>query len=87
MGAVQHCRGRRRFDAQRLGEERKMRQISVILLMAVVMATVTVFGMMAIGSNPVRPSANANANANAPIDVMKMMRDAKDLPTQSYPAH
>jgi hypothetical protein len=59
-----------------------MRQITVILLTAVVTATVTVFGMMAIGSNPV---GGADANANAQIDVMKMMmRDAKDLPTQSY---
>jgi hypothetical protein len=61
-----------------------MRQITVILVTAVVTATVTVFSMMAISSNPVR--LGGDVHAYAPIDVMKMMREAKDLPTQSYPA-
>jgi hypothetical protein len=70
---------------ERLEEERKMRQTTVILVTAVVTATVTVFSMMAISSNPVRPGAEVDANS--PIDVMKMMRDAKNLPIQSYPAN
>lgn len=62
-----------------------MRQITVILVTAVVTATVTVFSMMAISSNP--EGSSGEAHAYAPIDVMKMMREAKDLPTQNYPAH
>jgi hypothetical protein len=62
-----------------------MRQITVILVTAVLTATVTVFSMMAISSSSVR--TGADVHASAPIDVMKMMRDAKDLPNQSYPAH
>jgi hypothetical protein len=40
---------------------------------------------MAKSSNSVRTSAEVRAPD--PIDVMKIMRDAKDLPNQSYPAH
>jgi hypothetical protein len=61
-----------------------MRQMTAILVTAVLTATVTVFSMMAFSSNPVRPGADADANS--PIDVMKMMRDAKNLPAESYPA-
>jgi hypothetical protein len=65
----------------------KMRQITVILVTAVLtaMVTVTVFSMMATSSNSIR--AGAEVRAPDPIDVMKMMRDAKELPNQSYPAH
>jgi hypothetical protein len=62
-----------------------MRQLTVILVTAVLTATATAFSMMAISSNPVRPGADVDANS--PIDVMKMMRNAKNLPTESYPAH
>ena len=62
-----------------------MRRITVILVTAMVTATVTAFSMMATSYDSARTSAEARA-AN-PIDVMKMMRDAKDLPNQSYPAH
>ena len=62
-----------------------MHQITVILVTAVITATVTVFSMMATSSNP--EQSGGEVHAYAPIDVMKMMREAKDLPTQSYPAH
>ena len=62
-----------------------MRQITVIVVTTAVTAMVTVFSMMATSSNSVRPGAEVRAPL--PIDVMKMMRDAKDLPNQSYPAH
>jgi hypothetical protein len=60
-----------------------MRQGSIILATALVTATVTIFAMNAIGSAPVGVSAKAAAT----VDVMKMMREAKDLPIESYQAH
>jgi len=62
-----------------------MRQITVILATAVLTAIVTVFSMMATGSNSVRISPVVGAPD--PIDVMKLMREAKDLPNQSYQAN
>ena len=61
-----------------------MRQISIILATAVITATVTVASMMAISSNSRRTVAVVREST--PIDVMKMMKDAKNLPNQSYPA-
>jgi hypothetical protein len=71
--------------AQRPRVEAKMRQVTVILVTAVLTVMVTVFSMMAKSSNSVRTSAEVRAPD--PIDVMKITRDAKDLPNQSYPAH
>ena len=62
-----------------------MRQITVILVTAMLTAIVTVFSMMAISSNAV-PGSTEVRTPN-PIDIMKMMRDAKNLPNESYPAH
>jgi hypothetical protein len=62
-----------------------MRQISVILATAVITATVTVASMMAISFSSTR--SGAVARGPGPVDIMKMMRDAKDLPNESYPAH
>jgi hypothetical protein len=62
-----------------------MRQFSVILATAVITAAVTVASMMAISSSSTR--SGVVAHGPAPIDVMKMMRDAKDLPNENYPAH
>jgi hypothetical protein len=62
-----------------------MRQITIILVTAMLTAMVTVFSMIAISSNAVRSSTEAHAPD--PIDIMKMMRDAKNLPNESYPAH
>jgi hypothetical protein len=62
-----------------------MRQISVILATAVVTAAVTVASMMAISSSSTRSGVVARGPGS--IDVMQMMRDAKDLPNQNYPAN
>jgi hypothetical protein len=62
-----------------------MRQFSVILATAVITAAVTVASMMAISSSSTRNGVVAHGPA--PIDVMKMMRDAKELPNENYPAH
>ena len=62
-----------------------MRQISVILATAVITAAVTVASMMAISSSSTR--SGVVARGSGPIDVMKMMREAKDLPNENYPAH
>jgi guanyl-specific ribonuclease Sa len=62
-----------------------MRQISVILATAVITAAVTVASMMAISSSSTR--SGVVAHGPSPIDVMKMMRDAKDLPNENYLAH
>jgi hypothetical protein len=62
-----------------------MRQFSVILATAVITAAITVASMMAISSSSTR--GGVVAHGPAPIDVMKMMRDAKDLPNENYPAH
>jgi hypothetical protein len=61
-----------------------MRQITVILVTAALTAMITVFSMMATSSNSRRTSAEVRMPD--PIDVMRMMRDAKDLLNQSYSA-
>jgi len=73
------------WERKRRRAESKMRQFTVILVTAVLTATVTVFSMMAISSNPL--PTGADVHASVPIDVMKLMRDAKDLPNQSYQAN
>ena len=62
-----------------------MRQIFIILVTAFITATVTVASMMAISSNSTR--AGAAVRASTPIDVMKMMKNAKNLTEQSYSAN
>ena len=61
-----------------------MRQISIILATAIITATVAVAGVFAVNPNPARPGAAVRAAA--PVDVIKLMKDAKDLPEQSYQA-
>jgi hypothetical protein len=62
-----------------------MRQGSIILATALITAAVTIFAMKAISSPP--SNRKANAEASTPVDVMKLMRDAKDLPIENYQAH
>jgi hypothetical protein len=62
-----------------------MRQISIVLATAVISVTVTVASMMAINSNSTR--AGAVVRASNSLDVLKLMKDAKDLPEESYPAN
>ena len=60
-----------------------MRQGSIILATALLTAAVTIFAMNAIGSAPTAGTVKASSS----IDVMKLMREAKDLPNESYQAH
>jgi hypothetical protein len=62
-----------------------MRQISIILVTAFITAAVTVASMMAMSANSTR--TGVAVRASTPIDVMKMMKDAKNLAEQSYPAN
>ena len=62
-----------------------MRQISVILATAVITAAVTVASMMAISSSSTRSGVVAHGPGF--VDIMKMMRDAKGLPSENYPAN
>jgi hypothetical protein len=62
-----------------------MRIAFIILATALITAAVTIFGMKAIGSPPAVQKANAKASTT--VDVMKMMRESKDLPIESYQAH
>jgi hypothetical protein len=61
-----------------------MRQIAIVFATAVITATITVASLMAISSTSERTATGVLAPS--PIDVMQMMKDAKDLPNQSYPA-
>jgi hypothetical protein len=61
-----------------------MRQISIFLAAAVIAATVAVAGVLAVNPNSTRPGGAVRTST--PIDVIKMMKDAKDLPEQSYQA-
>jgi hypothetical protein len=61
-----------------------MHQISIILATAIVTATVAVAGVLAVNPNTTRPGVVVRAST--PLDVLQMMKDAKDLPEQSYQA-
>jgi hypothetical protein len=61
-----------------------MRQISIVLATAVITATVAVAGVLAVNPNPARPGGVVRTSA--PVDVIKMMKDANYLPEQNYQA-
>jgi hypothetical protein len=61
-----------------------MRQISIVLATAVITTTVALAGVLAVNPNTTRPGAVVRTSA--PVDVLQMMKDAKDLPEQSYQA-
>jgi len=64
-----------------------MRQISIVLATAVITATAAVAGVLAVNPNhpnPTRPGVVVRTST--PVDVLQMMKDAKDLPEQSYEA-
>jgi hypothetical protein len=63
-----------------------MRQISIIVVTALVTATVTILSMNAISSTTSKRMGN-DTHAPPAVDVMKMMKDAKELPNQNYDAH
>ena len=59
-----------------------MRQISIVLATAVITATVAVAGVLAVNPKTTRPGVVMRTST--PIDVIQMMKDAKDLPEQDY---
>jgi hypothetical protein len=59
-----------------------MRQISIVLATAIITATVAVAGVLAVNPSTSRPSVVVRTST--PVDVLQMMKDAKDLPEQSY---
>jgi hypothetical protein len=61
-----------------------MRQISIVLATAVITATVAVAGVLAINPNSTLPGVVVRTST--PVDVLQMMKDAQDLPEQSYQA-
>jgi hypothetical protein len=63
-----------------------MRQISIIVATAFVTATVTILSMNAISSTKSKRMGNAT-HAPPSVDVMQMMKDAKELPNQNYDAY
>jgi hypothetical protein len=64
-----------------------MRGISVVLVTAaiVIWATVTMTSMLAIGSSSTGTGEVVRTSTS--INIMKMMKDAKDLPDQNYLAY
>ena len=62
-----------------------MRQISIIAATAFITATVTILSMNAISSTTSKRIGNVEAAAPS-VDVMQMMKDARELPNQNYDA-
>ena len=50
-----------------------------------IIATVAILGATVINANSPRLATATSASAS--IDVMQMMKDAKDLPTEQFDAH
>jgi hypothetical protein len=63
-----------------------MRQISIIATTALVTAAVTILSMNAISSTTSKGVGNVE-HASPSVDVMQMMKDAKELPNQNYDAY
>lgn len=61
-----------------------MRQISIVLATAIITATVAVAGVFAVNPNSSRPGGAVRISS--PVDVITMMKNAKDLPEQNYQA-
>jgi hypothetical protein len=61
-----------------------MRQIPIALATAIITATVAVAGVFAVNPNSARPGGAVHTSN--PVDVIKLMKDAKDLPEQGYQA-
>jgi hypothetical protein len=63
-----------------------MRQISIIATTALVTAAVTILSMNAISSTTFKRIDKVEY-ASPSVDVMQMMKDAKELPKQNYDAY
>jgi hypothetical protein len=63
-------------------EEIKMREISLIAATALITAVITAWSMHAVGTGATAKTKFAPASMN----ILQMMRDAKELPQESYDA-
>jgi hypothetical protein len=61
-----------------------MRQIFIVLATSVITATVAVAGVLAVNPDTTRPGVVVRTST--PVDVLQMMKDARDLPEESYQA-
>jgi hypothetical protein len=61
-----------------------MRQTAIIVSTALITAIVAILGAAVIRANP--PMKATAAPASVSIDVMQMMREAKNLPHQQFDA-
>ena len=62
-----------------------MRQTIIIAAIAAIAATLAMWGATAIVANPQKQKPSTHTSGV--LDVMQMMRNAKDLPEQHYDAH
>ena len=62
-----------------------MRQTQIATASALVLAVLTILGVTVINAKSTKQAATAPAASS--IDVMRMMHDAKDLPSEQYDAH
>jgi len=63
-----------------------MRQISIIATTALLTAVVTILSMNALSSTTSKRMVNGE-HAQPSVDVMGMMKEAKELPNQNYDAY
>jgi hypothetical protein len=61
-----------------------LRRVPILLATAVITATVTVAGVLAVNPHSTRP--DAIVRTSTPLDLIQMTKDAKDFPEQSYQA-
>ena len=62
-----------------------MRKTQIATASALVLAFLTIVGVTVI--NAKSPKQAAMATTSSSIDVMRIMRDAKDLPSEQFDAH
>ncbi len=62
-----------------------MRQTAPIAVTALITAIAAIWGLTVMHASSSQQSASAPASAS--IDVMQIMKDAKNLPEQQYDAH
>ena len=62
-----------------------MRQTQIATASALVLAVLTILGVTVINAKSSNQAVTAPASSS--IDVMRMMHDAKDLPSEQFDAH
>ena len=62
-----------------------MRQTQIATASALVLAVLTIVGVTVINAKSSKQAVTVPASSS--IDVMRMMNDAKDLPSEQFDAH